>query len=193
MFEINEEQNNTIDFNDKTETFSICLPCTKIVNFCCVNKIPEFITADLSTDADEPRLTYDPKCLSCSVEPCEFPIECDDERTTLEIFSIKIVGCMQYQIETRYEEFIDICADPDFVDRIYSNVCVGVARFNNAICYGSKCEMKNVCRQINAKLRGSDRCNLIQICEKDATIKNCPNSGGRYVEFTGKFKIDYDC
>ena len=165
------------------------------VRFCCVKDIPGFITAPLTTSGLFPRIAYDPNCLSCVVEPCVVDVPCPDGTTqTFGLFAAKIVGCMPYQIETRYaaQSPSNICPDP-LPDISYSIVCVDSARFNNAVCFGCQKEMEAVCAQLNALLRRPSRCALIQAISPVATPTICPNSGGRYVIFTGLFRINFTC
>lgn len=194
------DQEGTMDF-DQAEVdiadaanLTTCSCKKTTVNFCCVKNIPDFITAGLTTNPIFPRITYDPNCLTCVVEPCQAAIPCNGGSQTVCLFAAKIVGCMPYQIETRYaaQSPSNICPDP-FPADTFAIVCVDSARFNNPICLGTEAEMEDVCAEINRKLRSTNRCALIESINRTATLNFCPNYGGRYVLFLGQFRINFTC
>ncbi len=174
------------------------------VEYCSVAPVPYFFNNDYSQNSDDCRLFYDPTCLKCIVEPCEVEVPCceDGQTTFVTLYAAKIVGCMPYQAEWRFNNPA-VCNVPTSSGRNASVSALSGACFAHCVKIGSEEVAKACCDCINEILSDPARaCALITNSSRFCELFNCddcteitsPSTDGkctdRFVKFRGEFLID---
>lgn len=178
-----------------------------IVEYCCVANVPTFFNNNFSEEPGKKdcRLFYDPTCLNCIVETCEVEVPCcaSGETTLVTLYTAKIVGCMPYQAEWRFNNPA-VCNVPSGT-RNATVLCLSTACFDNCVKIGTEEVAQACCDCINDILSDpSQACSLIKEKDRCCKLFECcnnteittPSSDGRctnrYVKFCGEFEIDCD-